>query len=76
MESFVSRDILDKTMGSNVPVLRHLAEEAAQQKSRHIVLVYGESAALVVSVWFRSIILVADPAGLMCPNFLGHLLIR
>ena len=44
VESFVSRDILDKTMGSNVPVLRHLAEEAAQQKSRHIVLVYGGSA--------------------------------
>ncbi|CAM9136063.1 unnamed protein product, partial [Laminaria digitata] len=41
VESFVSRDILDKTMGSNVPVLRHLAEEAAQQKSRHIVLVYA-----------------------------------
>lgn len=42
VESFVSRDILDKTMGSNVPVLRHLAEEAAQQKSRHLALVYGE----------------------------------
>lgn len=42
VESFVSRDILDKTMGSNVPVLRHLAEEAAQQKSRHVALVYGE----------------------------------
>ena len=51
VESFVSRDILDKTMGSNVPVLRHLAEEAAQQKSRHVVLVYGGSAALVVSAW-------------------------
>lgn len=42
VESFVSRDILDKTMGSNVPVLRHLAEEAAQQKSRHAALVYGK----------------------------------
>lgn len=42
VESFVSRDILAKTMGSNVPVLRHLAEEAAQQKTRHIALVYGE----------------------------------
>eukprot|EP00752_Nemacystus_decipiens_P016356 g14627.t1 len=41
VESFVSRDILDKTMGSNVPVLRHLAEEAAQQKSRHVALVYA-----------------------------------
>lgn len=38
----MSRDILDKTMGSNVPVLRHLAEEAAQQKSRHVALVYGK----------------------------------
>ncbi|CAM9667331.1 unnamed protein product [Ectocarpus sp. 12 AP-2014] len=41
VESFVSRDILDKTMGSNVPVLRHLAEEAAQQKSRHVAMVYA-----------------------------------
>lgn len=50
VESFVSRDILDKTMGSNVPVLRYLAEEAAQQKSRHVVLVYGESTARYVGV--------------------------
>lgn len=42
VESFVSRDILDRTMGSNLPVLRHLAEEAAQQKSRHVGLVYGK----------------------------------
>lgn len=50
VESFVSRDILDKTMGSNVPVLRHLAEEAAQQKSRHVALVYGEDSGHATSI--------------------------
>lgn len=53
MESYVSRDILDKTMGSNMPVLRHLAEEAAQQRSRHVVLVYGESISFSAQVGIK-----------------------
>lgn len=40
-------------MGSNVPVLRHLAEEAAQQKSRHVALVYGKFADHVTDISAR-----------------------
>lgn len=50
----MSRDILDKTMGSNVPVLRHLAEEAAQQKSRHVALVYGEGSDHVTDIYISA----------------------
>ncbi|CAM9461690.1 unnamed protein product [Choristocarpus tenellus] len=41
VESFVSRELLNKSVGSNVPVLRYLAEEAAQQRARHTFLLYA-----------------------------------